>query len=149
MSEATFRFYAELNTFLANNRRFTGFPFPFADRVSVKHALESLGVPHTEVDLIIVNGESVDFSYILRDQDEELAAISITDQRILLTRDTALLKRKAVTHGSYCAADVGVDTSVGSCSWLFIDCIIMAMLIFIVAASSVFPCPSARVKAWL
>ncbi len=28
-----------------------------------------MGVPHTEVDLILVNGNSVDFSYILEDQD--------------------------------------------------------------------------------
>jgi uncharacterized protein len=69
MPAATIRFYAELNSFLPFNRLFTSFPFLFEDRVSVKHALESLGVPHTEVDLIIVNGESVNFSYILQDQD--------------------------------------------------------------------------------
>jgi uncharacterized protein with PIN domain len=31
--------------------------------------IESFGVPHTEIDLILVNGESVDFSYIVRDGD--------------------------------------------------------------------------------
>ena len=29
----------------------------------------ALGVPHTEVDLILVNGESVDFSYLMQDGD--------------------------------------------------------------------------------
>lgn len=36
---------------------------------SVKHMIEALGVPHTEVELINVNGESVDFSYRLCDGD--------------------------------------------------------------------------------
>ena len=31
--------------------------------------IEALGVPHTEIDLILVNGDSVDFSYIVRDGD--------------------------------------------------------------------------------
>lgn len=33
---------------------------------SVKDAIESLGVPHTEVDLILVDGRSVDFAHLLR-----------------------------------------------------------------------------------
>jgi uncharacterized protein len=32
----------------------------------VKDAIESLGVPHTEVDLILVDGRSVDFAHLLR-----------------------------------------------------------------------------------
>src|SRR5262249_23065702 len=39
------------------------------DRASIKDVIESLGVPHTEVDLILVNGESVDFSYHVQDGD--------------------------------------------------------------------------------
>jgi uncharacterized protein len=35
----------------------------------VKDLIESLGVPHTEVDLILVNGESVDFSRQIHDGD--------------------------------------------------------------------------------
>ena len=31
--------------------------------------IESLGVPHAEVDLILVNGESVGFDYIVQDGD--------------------------------------------------------------------------------
>ncbi|MGH2792055.1 MAG: Mut7-C RNAse domain-containing protein, partial [Actinomycetota bacterium] len=33
--------------------------------------------------------------------DEELAAISLAEQRVLLTRDVGVLKRKAVTHGYF------------------------------------------------
>jgi uncharacterized protein len=36
-------------------------------KVSVEEIIESLGVPPTEVDLILANGESVDFSHIVRD----------------------------------------------------------------------------------
>jgi len=31
--------------------------------------IEALGVPHTEVDLILVNGKSVDFGYIIQHGD--------------------------------------------------------------------------------
>jgi uncharacterized protein with PIN domain len=37
---------------------------------SVKDTIEALGVPHTEVDLILANGESVDFSYRIRNGDK-------------------------------------------------------------------------------
>jgi uncharacterized protein with PIN domain len=41
----------------------------FQGRVSIKDMIESLGAPHTEVDLILVNGESVDFAYLVQDGD--------------------------------------------------------------------------------
>jgi hypothetical protein len=69
MAQARFRFYAELNDFLPHVRRQTEFAHRFAGRVSIKDMIESLGVPHTEVDLILVNGESVDFGYLARDGD--------------------------------------------------------------------------------
>ncbi len=64
-----FRFYAELNDFLPPRLRFTDIPLVFKGRQSVKHLIESIGVPHPEVDLILANGESVNFSYIARDGD--------------------------------------------------------------------------------
>lgn len=69
MPRATFRFYAELNDFLPEERRFRPLPFIFDVAPSVKDAIESFGVPHTEVDLIIANGESVDFEYRVRPDD--------------------------------------------------------------------------------
>jgi len=42
---------------------------PCAQAATTKHMIEALGVPHTEVELILVNGESVDFSYLLQDGD--------------------------------------------------------------------------------
>jgi len=69
MQAATFRFYEELNDFLPDERRRHDFEVGFKGRESVKDRIEALGVPHTEVDLILANGESVDFGYILRDGD--------------------------------------------------------------------------------
>jgi uncharacterized protein with PIN domain len=153
---STFRFYAELNGFISKNRRFRSFRYPLGVRQSVKDAIEALGVPHTEVDLILVDGESVSFEFNLDGDeqisvfprfesinispilkvrpkplreprfvadvhlgrlagylrllgfdtyygralaDEELAAISGEQGRILITRDRGLLKRNSVRHG--------------------------------------------------
>jgi len=158
MSKANFRFYAELNYFLPPSKKEVTFTHSFKDHPSIKDMIESLGVPHPEVDLILVNGESVDFSYLVQDGDqinvypisqspdiipivsvrpqplafprfvldihlgklatslrmlgfdtlyrndygdEELADISSTQKRILLTRDRGLLMRSIVTYGYY------------------------------------------------
>jgi uncharacterized protein with PIN domain/sulfur carrier protein ThiS len=69
MKQVWFRFYAELNDFLPVARRQVAFAHSFEGRVSIKHLIESLGVPHPEVDLVLVNGRSVDFSYIVQDDD--------------------------------------------------------------------------------
>ncbi|MHB1145252.1 MAG: Mut7-C RNAse domain-containing protein [Thiobacillus sp.] len=66
---ATFRFYEELNAFLAPARRKQEFTVPCAQAATTKHMIEALGVPHTEVELILVNGESADFDRILEDGD--------------------------------------------------------------------------------
>jgi uncharacterized protein with PIN domain len=70
MKTVFFRFYEELNDFLPVEKRKTRFKHKFIDRTSVKDMIESLGVPHTDVDLILVNGNSVNFSYILNDKDD-------------------------------------------------------------------------------
>jgi uncharacterized protein len=66
---AEFRFYAELNDFLPSSQRFRTVDRVFDGPRSVKDMIESAGVPHTEVDLIIVNGESVDLRYRVADGD--------------------------------------------------------------------------------
>lgn len=66
---ATFRFYAELNDFLAPEQDGRDLEYAFRGNPSVKDAIEAQGVPHAEVEAIVVNGESVDFSYRLRDGD--------------------------------------------------------------------------------
>ena len=69
MARVQIRFYEELNDFLAAELRKTGIVHDFERRTSVKDMIESFGVPHTEVEIILVNGNSVDFSYIVRDGD--------------------------------------------------------------------------------
>ncbi len=63
--EVRFRFYAELNDFLPEARRQREFGYLFAGTPSVKDAIEAIGIPHTEVDVILVDGMSVDFSHLL------------------------------------------------------------------------------------
>ena len=58
-----FRFYEELNDFLLEEQRSIIFPCQFIGTPSIKDSIEAIGVPHTEVDLIFVNGKSVDFDY--------------------------------------------------------------------------------------
>ena len=60
---AQFRFYEELNDFLPLKQRKQTFSFDFRGKPSVQDIVERIGVPPTEIDLILVNGESVDFSY--------------------------------------------------------------------------------------
>lgn len=66
---ASFRFYAELNDFLPPARRQMEFEFRFHGHPAVKDAVESLGVPHTEVDLILINGTEATFGTHLGDGD--------------------------------------------------------------------------------
>ncbi|MBZ2208147.1 Mut7-C ubiquitin/RNAse domain-containing protein [Massilia soli] len=157
MVTATFRFYGELNDFLPRSRRRRDFTIACARAATAKHMIEAIGVPHTEVELILVNGASRTFDQLLGEgdrvavypkfaaldisdlqrvragprafrfvadahlgglarllrmagfdtlydnnyMDEEIEQISLTDQRIALTRDRELLKRRGITHGCY------------------------------------------------
>jgi uncharacterized protein len=161
MPTATFRFYEELNDFLAPERRGREFGCACARAATVKHVIEALDVPHTEVELVLVNGESVGFDRLLQDgdrvavypkfealditpllrvreqtlrslrfvadahlgglahrlrllgfdtlydnrfRDEEIERLARVEQRIVLTRDRQLLKRRGITHGCYVRA---------------------------------------------
>ncbi len=63
------RFYEELNDFLSQEQRKIDFNHVLKKTGSIKDLIESIGVPHTEVDLIIVNGECVNFNYQVQDGD--------------------------------------------------------------------------------
>lgn len=158
MVTATFRFYEELNDFLPRERRRCAFAVPCARAATTKHMIEALGVPHTEVELILVNGESSGLERLLADgdrvavypkfetfdvssllriraqplrrlrfvadahlgglarllrmagfdtlydngyHDDEIVEIAASQDRVVLTRDRELLKRRTVTHGCY------------------------------------------------
>jgi uncharacterized protein with PIN domain len=64
-----FRFYEELNDFLEARHRKCEIDYAAAPTETVKHAVEALGVPHTEVELILVNSASVGFEHRLADGD--------------------------------------------------------------------------------
>ena len=70
MKKVCFRFYEELNDFLPEEKRKIRFAHNYIDRASVKDVIELFGVPHTEVDLILVNGNSVEFDYLINDVDD-------------------------------------------------------------------------------
>ena len=158
MVTATFRFYEELNDFLPRERRGREFATPCARAATTEHMVEALGVPHTEVELILVNGETSGFDRLLEEgdrvavypkfetfdvtpllrvrerplrrlrfvadahlgalarflrmagfdtlydnhyHDDEIVAIAAGEDRVVLTRDRELLKRRTVTHGCY------------------------------------------------
>ena len=69
MAKATFRFYEELNDFLAPWQRRRDVEIEVAPTETVKHAIEVLGVPHTEVELVLVGGASVGLAQRLADGD--------------------------------------------------------------------------------
>lgn len=69
VNQAIFRFYEELNDFLPSDKKKVAFVHSFVGTPSIKDVIEAIGVPHVEVDLILVNGESVDFKYILKNND--------------------------------------------------------------------------------
>ncbi|MGD9898269.1 MAG: Mut7-C RNAse domain-containing protein [Calditrichaceae bacterium] len=64
------RFYAELNDFLPADKQFIRFNQRFKGTPSVKDLIEAAGVPHPEIDLILVNSESVNFAYKISDHDQ-------------------------------------------------------------------------------
>ncbi len=66
---ASFRFYAELNDFLPPARRGHAFDHRFKGDPAIKDTIEALGVPHAEVDLILVCGRSVGFEHRLQAGD--------------------------------------------------------------------------------
>lgn len=62
---AWFRFYAELNDHLAPDQQYRTLEKAFFVSGSVKDMIESFGVPHAEVELILIDGESADFSHLI------------------------------------------------------------------------------------
>jgi uncharacterized protein with PIN domain len=66
---AEFRFYEELNDFLPPEQRKQSLLYRFNGHPGIKDPIEVFGVPHTEVDLIVVNGVSVGFGYQLQNAD--------------------------------------------------------------------------------
>lgn len=69
---AQFNFFGNLNDFLSPGDQFKKINISLDGTPGIKDTIESFGIPHTEVDCILVNGDPVMFSYRLQDQDQVL-----------------------------------------------------------------------------
>jgi uncharacterized protein len=69
MTQAWIRFHDGLEDFLQRNLRGSPVAYEIDNRPSIKHAIEALGAPHTEVRLIFVNGQPVGFGHIIQPGD--------------------------------------------------------------------------------
>lgn len=69
MVNATFRIHGALQDFIARERRGRDFEYPCARAATIKHAVEALGVPHTEIGRLTVNGNPATLSRIVRERD--------------------------------------------------------------------------------
>ena len=70
MVTARFRFFGDLNAFLPRERRESAFATPCARAATVKHMIEALGVPHTEVGRLLVNGMPGELHRPLAESDD-------------------------------------------------------------------------------
>jgi len=66
----TIRFYAELNDFLPEKKKKRDYILPYFGNPTIKDIIESQGVPHTEIELILVNSISVNLEYHIRPLDK-------------------------------------------------------------------------------
>jgi len=64
--QAHFRFHGVLNDFLPPQQKRQWLSYAFRDHPGIKDPIETLGAPHSEVALILVDGRPVDFRYQLR-----------------------------------------------------------------------------------
>ena len=69
MNKAQIRFYAELSFFLPHGTHHGLVTYSFHGEPAIKDPIEAIGVPHPEVELILVDGVAVDFEYHLRAGD--------------------------------------------------------------------------------
>jgi uncharacterized protein with PIN domain len=103
MVNAPFRFYGELNDFLPRERRGHAFATPCARAATTKHMVEALGVPHTEVELVLVNGESTGLDDILEEGDRvavypRFTTLNVADVARLAVRPPGRVRFVADAH---------------------------------------------------
>ncbi len=89
MNRLSIQFDSNLNLFLSKYQRDRCFEHEFSGNPSIKDLIESLGVPHTEIAAIRINGSLVDFNYQAQNNDE-VFAYSFTSALRLELRDNPL-----------------------------------------------------------
>jgi uncharacterized protein with PIN domain len=60
----------ELNQLLTKKNRFKVLTIKFQGRQSIKHIIESLGIPHTEIGMLVANDKPADFDYLVQQGDQ-------------------------------------------------------------------------------
>jgi uncharacterized protein len=77
------RFHGDLGFFLGSNARGRIIERGIAEKTSVKDVIESCGVPHPEVDVILVDGQAVGFDHTLAsDADVEIVPVGNCDPHL-------------------------------------------------------------------
>jgi hypothetical protein len=69
MPTATFRFHGSLNFFLPRRLKNKEIVQEFDWKASIKDMVESIAPPHPEIELLVVNGTSVGWDYIVQPND--------------------------------------------------------------------------------
>lgn len=64
------RFYEELNAFIPQDLRKKRFTHTLKVQTSVKDLIESFNIPHTQVNMILVNSEQAEFGHLINDHDD-------------------------------------------------------------------------------
>lgn len=84
MKIAYFHFDDDLDSLLPRDKRGRDFEYKFNGPQSVKHLIESLGIPHTELGEICANGRVIGLDYLVHDGDriEVWVAAPVNEQLI-------------------------------------------------------------------
>lgn len=69
MPTARFKFHGSLNDFLKHKSRNAWISHTAHAPASIKDTIEAIGIPHTEVREMVVNGHPVAFTYLLSEDD--------------------------------------------------------------------------------
>ena len=122
-NKAVFRFYEELNDYLPEEKKKVFFAYNFKGNPSVRDVIESIGIPHAEIDLILVNSKSVEFSYNLKDGDivsiypvfETLDISNVTYLRKKPLREPKFILNSHLEKLSGYLQKIGLDTFYREC----------------------------------
>ena len=115
MSTIEIRFYAGLNQFLPPEKRQRSLEYPINEPVSVKHNIEAAGIPHTEIEVIIINGRPVTFDYLLQPGDRVAVFPNFTTINI---DDLPLLRPLLPKPPRFVAEDRHRDAGAGALKFL-------------------------------
>jgi uncharacterized protein len=92
--------HGDLDFFVRSGARGRPIERSLSEKTSVKDVIESCGVPHPEIDLILINEQPVDFDYaIASDADIELYPVAITDLTFTYKRLQASTFNRFVADG--------------------------------------------------